>query len=147
MFRFQVLDSAIRTSSEAALKPFVDQWAALLTTYRRNGRPVATPVNVVVDGDRVMFRTYEQTGKFKRLRNDSRVTLQPCDARGRATSEQLVLGVARLLAGPRDADVSHQIDAKYPLFQGTLVRLIHRLARYRTVHFEVVPTEVAQSRD
>jgi PPOX class probable F420-dependent enzyme len=144
MFRSQTLGSTSRVSSDALVEPFVAQWAALLSTYRRDGRPVSTPVNVVVDGDRILFRTYEQTGKFKRLSNDSHVTLQACDARGRETSDFVLHGVARLLAGESDVQAGRQIDAKYPLFQRRLVRLAHRLAGYRTVHFEVLPTEVAR---
>ena len=103
-------------------------------------------MNVVVDHDRILFRTYEQTGKFKRLGNNSRVTLQACDARGHASRRPRSHGVARVLTGEADLEAGRQIDAKYPLFQGRLVRLAHRLARYRTVHFEVVPTEVAGPR-
>src|SRR5919112_1001238 len=52
-------------------------WAVRLTTFRRDGTPVSTPVNVAVEGDRAVFRTYEQAGKFKRLRNDPRVEVAP----------------------------------------------------------------------
>ncbi len=147
MFRSQTIGSKAHVGPDSMLESFVAQWAALLTTYRRNGRSVATPVNVVVDQDRILFRTYEQTGKFKRLRNDSRVTLQACDARGHATGDLVLHGVARLLTGASDLDAGRQIDAKYPLFQRRVVRLAHRLAGYRTVHFEVVPTEVATPGD
>jgi PPOX class probable F420-dependent enzyme len=125
--------------AKATLGRYEGQWAALLTTYRRDGRPVGTPVNVVVDGDRVLFRTYAQTGKFKRLARDQRVTLQPCDARGRvpAADAGVLRGVARLLSGDEDVRAGRLIDAKYPFFQCGLVRLVHRLARYRTVHFAI----------
>ncbi len=146
MFRSHSLSSTTHAGSDSLLEPFVAQWAALLTTYRRDGRSVSTPVNVVVDGGRILFRTYEQTGKFKRLGHDSRVTLQACDARGRGTSDLVLHGVARLLAGDSDVDAGRQVDAKYPLFQGRLVRLAHRLAGFRTVHFAVVPTEVTRLR-
>lgn len=145
MFPSQTLGSTTQLGADSLLQPFVDQWAALLTTYRRDGRSVSTPVNVVVDQERVLFRTYEQTGKFKRLRHDSRVTLQACDARGRATGDFVLHGVARLLTSDLDEAAGRQIDAKYPLFQKRLVRLAHRLAGYRTVHFEVVPGEVART--
>ena len=37
-------------SAAQILKPFVEHWADLLTTYRRDGNPVGTAVNVVVEG-------------------------------------------------------------------------------------------------
>jgi hypothetical protein len=70
------------------------------------------------------------------------VTLQPCDARGRITNDTVLNGVARLLSGDADLRAARLIDSKYPLFQRRLVRLAHRLARYRTVHFEIRPTNV-----
>ena len=58
-----------------------------LTTYRRDGRGVATPVWVARDGDALVVITPEGTGKLKRLRHTSRVTLRPCDRRGRVAPD------------------------------------------------------------
>lgn len=121
-----------------AIRPFVHPWAALLTTYRRDGRPVGTPVNIVVLGGRVVFRTYAQSWKFRRLERDQRVLLAPSSIRGKPTGEAIP-GLARLLDGPDDDEAGRAIDAKYPVFQRLLVRLGHRLLRYRTVHFEIRP--------
>ncbi len=70
--------------------PTSPAWSALgaekyvsLTTFRRDGTPVATPVWVVADGDRLLVTTTASTGKVKRLRHTPRVTLRPCDMRGR----------------------------------------------------------------
>ncbi len=54
-----------------------------LTTFRRNGEPVATPVWVSSDGDRLYVWTDAGSGKVTRLRADARVMLAPCDGRGR----------------------------------------------------------------
>ncbi len=53
------------------------------TTYRRTGEAVATPVWIapLPDG-RAGFTTTADAGKVKRLRNDPRVTVRPCDVRG-----------------------------------------------------------------
>ena len=40
-----------------------------LETRQRDGSWVSTPVNLVVDGDQVGFRTWSRAGKAKRLRN------------------------------------------------------------------------------
>jgi PPOX class probable F420-dependent enzyme len=53
-----------------------------LTTFRKDGTPVATPVWVSVDGDRLYVWTETDAGKIKRLRNNGAVLLAPCDSRG-----------------------------------------------------------------
>ena len=58
-----------------------------LTTFRRNGEGVATPVWVARDGDALVVITPEGTGKLRRLRRDDRVTLRPCDRRGRVAPD------------------------------------------------------------
>ena len=61
------------TSTTGMLDPFVRQWAILLTTYRRDGTPVGTPVNIAVDGDHAYIRTYDRAGKAKRQRHNPNV--------------------------------------------------------------------------
>jgi len=113
-------------------------WAVRLTTFRRDGTPVSTPVSLARSGDRVFFRTYEQAGKFKRLRNDQRVLVAPSTPRGTATGPA-VEARATLLSGPDDELAGRLIDAKHRIFQGFLVRTAHRLRRFTTRHFELHP--------
>ena len=54
-----------------------------LTTFRRSGVPVATPVWAAADGDSLVVWTRADSGKVKRLRHTRRVTVAPCDVRGR----------------------------------------------------------------
>ncbi|MFH9670827.1 PPOX class F420-dependent oxidoreductase [Streptomyces sp. NPDC017405] len=60
----------------------------LLTSYRRNGTPVATPVWVVRDGDRLGVWTAAGSGKVKRVRRRPEVLVGPCDLRGNPTGDQ-----------------------------------------------------------
>ena len=117
-------------------------WAVRLTTFRRDGTPVSTPVNVAVDGDRVYFRTYEQAGKFKRIRNNPDVEVAPSTWRGDATGPSTSARVRRL-TGADDVRAGQLIDRKHTIFQGFLVRNAHRLRRYTTCHFELLPREPA----
>ncbi|MGW0035062.1 PPOX class F420-dependent oxidoreductase [Streptomyces sp. NPDC003314] len=55
----------------------------LLTTFRRDGRAVPTPVWVMRDGRTLAVWSAADAGKVKRIRNDGRVTVGPCDWRGR----------------------------------------------------------------
>ena len=53
-----------------------------LTTFRRNGVGVPTPVWVAPDRDALVVVTVDDTGKTKRLARTSRVELRPCSVRG-----------------------------------------------------------------
>src|SRR5215208_2645963 len=97
-------DSGMHPQEHAPSNPLTAltrHWAVRLTTFRRDGTPVSTPVNVAVQSDRVFFRTYEQAGKFKRLRNDPRVLVAPSTPRGTPTGPE-VPARAVLLSGADD---------------------------------------------
>ncbi|MFG2340650.1 PPOX class F420-dependent oxidoreductase [Streptomyces yangpuensis] len=69
-----------------------------LTTFRKDGTPVATPVWAVADGGELYVWTRSDSWKVKRIRNDGRVTVAPCDVRGRVEEgAPAVEGRARLL--------------------------------------------------
>jgi PPOX class probable F420-dependent enzyme len=125
-------------STRRPLQLFADQWAFRLTTYRRDGTPVSTAINVVVEGDHAFFRTFEESGKFKRLRRSPRVSVAPSTVTGEPTGPAIA-AQARLLEGSEDQHAGQLIDAKHTLFQGILVRLGHRIRGYTTRHFELRP--------
>lgn len=54
-----------------------------LTTFRRSGEGVATAVWAVPEGRTLLVTTDGASGKVKRIRHTERVTLAPCDVRGR----------------------------------------------------------------
>lgn len=85
-----------------------------LTTFKRDGTPVATPVWVARDGEHLYVITSGQSGKAKRLRHTHRVLLAPCDVRGTITGTQ-VEGSARLLDAEGTAAVQRLINARYGL--------------------------------
>jgi uncharacterized protein len=112
----------------------------VVTTYKRDGSAVATPVNVVVIGDHAYFRTWSTAGKAKRLRRDSRVAIAPSTARGKPTGPA-ISATARLLAPDEIPAVRQALAKKYPILQGQLVPLAHRLRHYETVHYELSASE------
>ena len=85
-----------------------------LTTFRRDGTPVATPVWVAQQGDELLVHTAKSSGKAKRLRNSSRVLLAPCDTRGRVTGD-VVEGIARLQDEAETAVAFSLIRQRYGL--------------------------------
>ncbi|MFI0713427.1 PPOX class F420-dependent oxidoreductase [Streptomyces inhibens] len=71
-----------------------------LVTYRKDGSPVPTPVWAVAEGAELLVWTRDDSWKVKRLRNDARVSVTPCDVRGRiAEGVHTVEGTGRLLEG------------------------------------------------
>lgn len=121
-----------------ALEPFVRQWAILLTTYRRDGTPVGTPVNVAVEGGRAFFRTWDTAWKLGRIRNLPEVEVCPSTPRGRPTGAE-IHARARVLEGEESAHASRALARKYPILHGVLVPLFHRLRGNVTVHVELIP--------
>jgi hypothetical protein len=115
-----------------------DQWAVALTTYRRDGTAVSTPVNIAVDRDRAYVRSYEHAGKIKRIRNGSDVAVAPSTVRGRVTGPA-IRARARILKGTESVEAGRLIGRKHRIFQGVVVPLAHRIARCRTVHLELTP--------
>jgi uncharacterized protein len=118
------------------LDPFTHQWAVLLTTFRRDGTPVGTPVSLAVDGERAFVRSPGNAWKIKRIRRNPRVEIAPCTPRGRPTGPA-VPALARPLQGEDAKRAARALRRKHPLLQGVLVPLAHRLMRCGTAHFEL----------
>jgi hypothetical protein len=108
----------------------------LLTTYRRDDSPVGTPVNVAVGDGHAYFRTWNTSGKARRLARQPRVAAAPSTPRGTQTG-RTVTGTARLLTGDEARAAAKLIDRKYPVVQRILVPTAHRLRRVKTVHYEL----------
>lgn len=126
------------TGSRATLAPFVRQKTVLLTTYRRDGTPVGTPVSIVVDGERAVMRTFSTAWKLKRLRRNPEVEVAPSTFRGKPTGPA-IRATARILEGGEAAVAARLLARKYPVLHGLLVPLAHRLQRVQTIHIELTP--------
>lgn len=125
-------------TATGALEPLMRTKTVLLTSYRRDGTPVATPVSLAFDGDRAFFRTWGSAGKAKRLNRNAEVEIAPCTLRGKQTGSA-IRARARLLSGDDAKQARHALARRHPLLQGLLVPLSHRLMRYRTMHYELTP--------
>lgn len=129
--------------AEETFAPFVRQNTVVLTTYRRDSTPVATPVHIAVDGDRAFVRTYDTAGKYKRIRNNPAVTIAPSTVRGKVTG-QAVQAQARILGEDESTGAARALGHKYPILHGLLIPRLHRLRGNRTIHFELRPVEGGQ---
>ena len=69
-----------------------------LTTYRKDGTAVATPVWHVMSGGELLVISEADAWKVKRIRNNHQVLVTVCDIRGRvAPGAASAEGTARLL--------------------------------------------------
>ncbi|MFJ6694965.1 PPOX class F420-dependent oxidoreductase [Streptomyces sp. NPDC091272] len=85
-----------------------------LTTFRKDGTPVATPVWVAGDGSALYVWTNADTWKVKRVRRNSSVTVAPCDIRGRIKPNgPTVEATATLLDEEGLREVRKLISRKY----------------------------------
>lgn len=64
------------------------QQYCLLTTYRKDGTPVPTPMWFAVKDETVYMYTKGGAAKVRRMRREPKVTIGACDANGRGTGPQ-----------------------------------------------------------
>jgi PPOX class probable F420-dependent enzyme len=117
-----------------------------LTTFRRSGEAVSTPVWVAPDGSALLVTTQLGTGKIKRLRHTSRVEMRPCDRLGKvASGVPPVAGVAEIREDVQSIrELNDAMATKYGLmFRLVLLaeRVFRRHAARRIVVRITEPTQ------
>jgi PPOX class probable F420-dependent enzyme len=120
----------------AALDQLRDVKTVQLQTRKRDGTWVPTPVSLVIEGDRAYFRTYDASGKYRRLRNFPQVRLAASTFRGKPTGP-VVEGRVRVLDGAEAEHARELLAARFPLLHGKMVPWMHRRRGWATVHYEV----------
>ncbi|HUI39545.1 MAG TPA: hypothetical protein VLY86_01300 [Methanothrix sp.] len=60
-------------TDDGKMYQFMNKEYISLETYKRSGRGVSTPVWFVIDSDKIFVRSYANSGKVKRMRNNSNV--------------------------------------------------------------------------
>jgi PPOX class probable F420-dependent enzyme len=125
---------------DAELARLADGKYLLVTTFRKDGTPVSTPVWVDRDGEALVFWTAKGTGKVKRLRRDNSVELAECDIKG-TPKGAVVKATAELLDSAATERVRKSFARKYGLI-ARLTFLGSRVRRGRdgTVCFAVSST-------
>jgi len=113
--------------SEPSTAPFGNERYVSLETFRKDGTGVKTPVWAApLEGHLVIF-SEGASYKVKRLRNNPRVRMAPCDVRGRVRGEWLD-GTARILDDQARIALAHQaIRRKYGV-QAAVTDFFARLA-------------------
>ena len=112
----------------------------LLTTFRKDGTPVPTPVWVAPgSGDVIYAWSAKDTGKVKRIRRSGDVEIGACDFKGNPKGVS-VKARARLLDDDESDDVRARIVKTYG-FMGWLTMTGSKLRRGRTgtIGIEISP--------
>jgi PPOX class probable F420-dependent enzyme len=115
--------------------PLENQKYISLTTYRRNGLKVPTPVWFVQRDGRVYVWTISTSGKVKRLRNNPNVALAPCKMGGE-TLGPYVEGVATMSEDDSSEELNKAFGSKYGLLFA-VDRIVTRLSRRKRVFLEI----------
>ena len=108
-------------------EPFTSTKNLLLTTFRKDGTPVATPVWFVIHDGELHTTTLENAGKVKRIRNDPRVTVAACTVRGTPIGPTFAAH-ARVLPPDASRRAVKAVDKRYAWGRALHVveRLVHR---------------------
>jgi PPOX class probable F420-dependent enzyme len=125
-----------QTSARDSERPEVDLNALFkgkylsLTSFRRDGTGVATPVWFVADGGRLLVLTGAESFKAKRIRRDSAVTIAPCSAAGRLRGEP-VGARAEVLPASELSRVDQLMDRKYRIDRIVVLPIYRAVRRLR----------------
>ncbi len=109
-----------------------------LTTFRKSGEGVPTPVWFALHGGRLYITTEPESGKMKRIRNNPRVLVAPCNAWGKPKSES-VQGLARPVVNEPTGEAEAVFREKYRLW----LALFHLFGQrqYGKITLEISPVE------
>ena len=84
-----------------------------LTTFRKSGEAVSTPVWFELVDDKAYVFTSANSGKAKRIRNNSSVVVTPSNFRGRSKGHSSMEVEARLMDEDEEEMPNRVIDQKY----------------------------------
>jgi PPOX class probable F420-dependent enzyme len=104
----------LRAGDRHDFEEFSGHKHCLVVTYRRSGEAVPTPVWFGIADGKLYFRSEERVGKIRRIRNNDRVLVAPCDSRGKPKGEG-VEATARILPSGEEQRAEAAIQANFGL--------------------------------
>jgi uncharacterized protein len=115
--------------SEGTIADLGDEKFVSLTTFKRNGDAVSSPMWIVHDGERLSVWTPADAWKVKRVQRDPRVALIPCGRTGKVKAGQPTFdGTAEVITDPASvARTESLIKRKYGM-EFRVVTLIETIA-------------------
>ena len=119
-----------------------DEKYVSLTTFKKDGTPVSTPVWVAGEDGRLLVWTAAGSWKVKRIRRDAHVRVTPCTAGGKLRGEPVEADAAIV---PETALVEQLLARKYGLTYravrafNALLRTLRRRPAEPSVTLEIRP--------
>lgn len=126
----------------APFEKLTNERYASLTTFRKDGRAVATPVWFATDNDRILVVTGAESGKVKRIRRNPHVTVAPCDRTGKVTGDAFD-AAAHLLPDSAGKRVDILLNKKYGMAKRLIsllqavVRVVQRKRKATNAYIEI----------
>ena len=114
-------------TAEDKLSQFTGKKHISIETYRKTGDAVRTPVWFIEESGELFVRTDSSTGKIRRIRNNPRVRIVPCNARG-TIKGTWVDGEARMIEPQSSEHVFSLLRKKYGMAY-RIVRFTQRFSR------------------
>jgi PPOX class probable F420-dependent enzyme len=123
--------------SEEKLAPFTNQKYLNLETFKRDGTGVATPLWFAEQAGRIYVYTLADAWKVKRIRNNPRVRIAPCDMRGKLKGDW-VDAQARIVDSAEAQLGQALLDKKY----GMVKKIGSWFGRLRKKQYTVIAINV-----
>jgi PPOX class probable F420-dependent enzyme len=101
-----------------------------LTSFKRDGTGVATPVWFVIDDGRLLINTGRESFKVKRIRRNPAVMIAPCSASGRLRGDP-VPAQAQVLPPGQQGPVEPLMARKYRIDRVLILPIYRALQRLR----------------
>jgi len=118
-----------------------------LTTFRKTGEAVSTPVWIGRDGEALIVTTPDDSGKVKRLRNNARVEMRPSSRMGKVADDAFTVeGYAQIIGGVAGMAPLEQIIRKKYRMEYYVFMLVERIAARRQkprVILRITPTRAS----
>ena len=130
----QTIERPVQTIERPVQQPAVDLDARFrgrylsVTSFRRDGTGVATPLWFVSDGRRLFALTDLHSAKVRRMRRNPRVLVASCRVDGKLRTAPVAARVEVLTATPELERVQRLLIKRYKISY-RLVMLIYRLGR------------------
>lgn len=100
-----------------------------LKTFRKSGKDVPTPVWFAEEGDSLFVVTNANSGKVKRIRNNTDVEITPCDMRGGLLGEDYIPATAIIVTDGNRQKLGYRLLRKKYGLQFRLFMFFARLRR------------------
>jgi uncharacterized protein len=117
------------------LAQFANESYLSLETFKKSGQGVATPVWFVQVGSTFYVYTEADSWKVKRVRNNSRVRIAPCNIRGKLKGEWID-AQAQIITGEEEETASRMLDQKY--FLKRIFNFLVRIHRHKRAMIKIV---------